>query len=71
MPYRFEWDSSKAAANANKHGVSFHDAVTVFGDQLARCMEDPATAMASSGLCCLDKPRLASCWWLPTANARH
>ncbi len=41
MPYRFEWDSNKAEANASKHGVSFHDAVTVFGDQLARCMEDP------------------------------
>ena len=28
----FEWDEEKAAANLTKHGVSFVEAVTVFGD---------------------------------------
>ena len=28
----FEWDTRKAATNAKKHGVSFEEAVTVFGD---------------------------------------
>ena len=28
----FEWDAAKAAANLRKHGVSFQEAVTVFGD---------------------------------------
>ncbi|MEZ5292453.1 MAG: BrnT family toxin [Vicinamibacterales bacterium] len=28
----FEWDPRKAAANADKHGVSFEAAVTVFAD---------------------------------------
>jgi len=28
----FEWDPRKARANADKHGVSFDDAVTVFLD---------------------------------------
>ncbi len=28
----FEWDARKAAANRAKHGVSFEEAVTVFGD---------------------------------------
>lgn len=28
----FEWDPRKAQANADKHGVSFDDAVTVFLD---------------------------------------
>ncbi len=28
----FEWDSAKAAANRAKHGVSFEEAATVFGD---------------------------------------
>jgi len=28
----FEWDPRKAALNAAKHGVSFVDAMTVFGD---------------------------------------
>ena len=31
----FEWDLDKAARNFTKHGVSFADAATVFGDPLA------------------------------------
>jgi uncharacterized DUF497 family protein len=32
MDLRFEWDEAKAAANLAKHGVSFDEAQTVFGD---------------------------------------
>ena len=32
---RFEWDSTKAAANLLKHGVSFDEASTAFGDALS------------------------------------
>lgn len=28
----FEWDTRKAAANLRKHGVSFDEAATVFGE---------------------------------------
>jgi len=28
----FEWDETKAAVNRTKHGVSFEEAATVFGD---------------------------------------
>lgn len=28
----FEWDAPKAATNRRKHGVSFDEAATVFGD---------------------------------------
>jgi uncharacterized protein len=28
----FEWDDAKAAGNQRKHGISFDEAVTVFGD---------------------------------------
>ena len=31
----FEWDPGKAASNEQKHGVSFDEAKTVFGDQRA------------------------------------
>ncbi len=31
----FEWDDAKAAANAQKHGVTFEEARTVFRDPLA------------------------------------
>jgi uncharacterized protein len=30
--FTFEWDDTKAASNRRKHGVSFDEAVTVFGD---------------------------------------
>jgi uncharacterized DUF497 family protein len=32
---RFEWDENKSEANARKHGVSFEEACTVFGDEWA------------------------------------
>jgi uncharacterized DUF497 family protein len=37
----FEWDPDKAARNAAKHGVSFQEAATVFGDPLAITYFDP------------------------------
>ena len=37
----FEWDQNKAAANEKKHGVSFSEATTVFGDPLEMAIEDP------------------------------
>lgn len=38
---QFTWDPAKALANARKHGVSFDEAATVFGDPLARVHDDP------------------------------
>jgi uncharacterized protein len=38
---RFEWDPAKAALNLAKHGVSFDEASTVFGDPLAGTIFDP------------------------------
>jgi uncharacterized protein len=37
----FEWDPDKAARNSAKHGVSFHEAATVFGDPSAITYFDP------------------------------
>jgi uncharacterized DUF497 family protein len=37
----FEWDAAKAARNIAKHGVSFQEAATVFGDPLAVTYFDP------------------------------
>ncbi len=37
---RFEWDSAKAASNLQKHGVSFDEAVSVFGDSFALTFAD-------------------------------
>ncbi len=37
----FEWDADKAASNAEKHGVTFAEAMTVFGDALELTIVDP------------------------------
>ena len=37
----FEWDPNKAAGNLRKHGVSFAEAATVFGDVLSITVFDP------------------------------
>jgi uncharacterized DUF497 family protein len=39
--YLFEWDTKKAESNARKHGVTFDEACTVFGDPLAILKSDP------------------------------
>ena len=38
---QFEWDSAKATANLTKHGVSFDEASTAFGDPLSVTIGDP------------------------------
>ena len=38
---RFAWDEQKAAANLARHGVSFEEAATVFGDPLSDAFDDP------------------------------
>jgi uncharacterized protein len=38
--FTFEWDDDKAASNWHKHGVSFDEAVTVFGDANALTFAD-------------------------------
>ena len=37
----FEWDPQKAEKNMQKHKVSFQEAATIFGDQLAVTFLDP------------------------------
>jgi uncharacterized protein len=38
---QFEWDPNKDAENLNKHGISFDEALSVFGDPLATTIDDP------------------------------
>ena len=42
MRVRFEWNDAKARSDLAKHGVSFHEAPTVFGDPLSVTVRDPA-----------------------------
>lgn len=42
MSLVFEWDQEKAESNLEKHGVSFEEAATAFGDTLSITITDPA-----------------------------
>jgi len=37
----FEWDPNKAESNRRKHGVSFEEASSAFGDPLSLTVPDP------------------------------
>lgn len=41
MSINFEWDDLKAESNLRKHGVSFEEAATAFGDPLSITVADP------------------------------
>jgi uncharacterized DUF497 family protein len=41
MAFTFEWDPQKAATNARKHGVTFDEAATAFGDPFGLMVDDP------------------------------
>ena len=42
---QFEWDPAKASQNLRKHGVSFNEAATVFGDFLSATAADPSRSV--------------------------
>lgn len=50
MRYTVEWDSQKARANIDKHGVSFEQAVTAFGDPLSVTIGDPDHSTTTAAL---------------------
>ena len=41
MAMEFEWDEDKARKNLSNHGVSFHEATTIFNDPLYVDFYDP------------------------------
>jgi uncharacterized DUF497 family protein len=47
MAFRFHWDPAKARGNLKKHGVSFEEAATVFGDPLSLTIVDPEHSSAA------------------------
>lgn len=38
----YDWNPAKAARNVKKHGVTFEEAASVFGDSLAYTFADPS-----------------------------
>ena len=70
MAYSFEWDPKKAASNLKDHGVSFDEAVTVFGDILAMNMPDPDHSEGEQRFL-VGCPQLRGSWWCRTPRGRQ
>jgi len=60
MGLEFEWDPAKAEANQRKHGVSFEEASTAFGDPLHLVIADPRHSLAEER-CSLDSRVQVGC----------
>jgi uncharacterized DUF497 family protein len=58
MALEFEWDAAKAASNQRKHGVTFKEASTVFGDPLGRLEADPRHSVREERLVLVGNSRL-------------
>ena len=58
MALEFEWDAAKAASNQRKHGVTFKEASTVFGDPLGRLEADPRHSVREERLVLVGTSRL-------------
>jgi uncharacterized DUF497 family protein len=41
LAINFEWDDKKATSNLKKHGISFEESSTAFGDDLSITIGDP------------------------------
>jgi uncharacterized DUF497 family protein len=58
---RFAWDEKKAASNFVKHGISFEEAETVFGDPLFLTLIIPWKNIVSSSRVRPSRKRFS--WW--------
>src|SRR5262249_15012793 len=61
MALTFEWDTNKAKRNLAKHGVSFEESSTIFGDQHSLTIPDPGHKLKSA-LSRLALHIALSCW---------
>ena len=66
----FEWDKRKAKANEAKHGVSFEEASTVFGDPLSLTIYDPLHSDSEDRFVTSVCPPMPRCWWSFTWTAK-
>jgi uncharacterized protein len=63
---KFVWDANKADSNRRKHGVTFDEATTVFGDPLAGTFEDADHSLGERRLIRVVRYPQGACWSCPT-----
>jgi uncharacterized DUF497 family protein len=71
VPYQFEWDADKAAANLRKHGVSFDEVVTAFSDRLSILLPDPDHSVGEEHYLVMGLSARGRLLVLPLSSARH
>jgi hypothetical protein len=57
----FEWDPGKASRNHRKHGITFHEAATTFGDPLAITYSDPDHSSAEKRFITIGQSKANRC----------
>jgi uncharacterized DUF497 family protein len=62
MALNFEWDDNKAKLNAAKHGVTFEEASSVFGDPLSLTIPDPAHSQLEERFVIIGHSHQRDCW---------
>ncbi|HEX7672191.1 MAG TPA: BrnT family toxin, partial [Polyangiaceae bacterium] len=68
-PMDFEWGPEKAAANLAKHGVSFEEASTAFGDPLSVTIDDPRHSVGEHRFVLFASATVAVSWPFSTSIA--
>jgi len=67
----FDWDARKAAANLKKHGVSFSEAIEVFGDDFSSCVADPDNSHGEARFLMFGTIHLrVQPWWCPSPKTQ-
>ena len=64
----FEWDPDKEQSNQRKHGISFFEASTVFGDPMELTIYNPDHSEGEYRF--LSMGRADVCLWFLTPNVR-
>ena len=68
MPLSFEWDERKAKSNLAKHGVSFEEAATGFGDPSSLTIPDSVHSQVEARSIVLGQSHHGNCWLSCTRN---
>lgn len=58
--YLFDWDENKNRINEKKHGITFHEASTVFFDEKAILFDDPQHSQEEDRFLLLGMSELAN-----------
>src|ERR1700736_1164031 len=61
MALTFEWDSRKARSNLAKHGVTFEEAATIFGDVQSLTIPDPEHSLTEERFVTMGKAFGGNC----------